>query len=515
VIREALVLEGSVRGTGLHAAGIIIAPKDLTEIIPVATSKETNLLITQFEGKIIENAGVIKMDFLGLKTLTVIRDALKLIEQNHHIKIDIDAIPLDDVKTLELYARGETNGTFQFESVGMQKYLKELKPDKFEDLIAMNALYRPGPIEYIPNFIARKHGREPVTFDLPDMEEYLHETYGITVYQEQVMLLSQKLGGFTKGDADTLRKAMGKKQIETLNKMKGKFLEGATAKGHPAETLEKIWTDWEAFASYAFNKSHSTCYAFVAFQTAYLKAHYPSEYMAAVLTSNLGSIDKVTFYMEECRKMQMNVLGPDLNESGYMFSVNKNGDLRFGLGAVKGVGENAIQALINERNTHGPYRSIFDFTSRVNLRNLNKRTLEACVHAGAFDSFENIHRAQYVTPDKDGFTGLDKAVKYGVSKQEQAFSTQVNLFGELAETEMPLPKLPECEPWSILQKLRNEKEVIGFYLSGHPLDLFKYEIQNFCTVSVAELDDLSKYAKRDITLAGIITIANHRIGKNG
>ncbi|HQV01727.1 MAG TPA: DNA polymerase III subunit alpha, partial [Bacteroidia bacterium] len=320
VIREALVLEGSVRGTGIHAAGIIIAPKDLTEIIPVSKSKETNLLITQFEGKIIENAGVIKMDFLGLKTLTVIRDALKLIKQNHQINIDIDTIPLDDVKTLELYARGETNGTFQFESVGMQKYLKELKPDKFEDLIAMNALYRPGPIEYIPNFIARKHGREPVTFDLPDMEEYLAETYGITVYQEQVMLLSQKLAGFTKGDADNLRKAMGKKQIETLNKMKGTFLQGATAKGHPAEVLEKIWTDWEAFASYAFNKSHSTCYALVAFQTAYLKAHYPSEYMAAVLTSNLGNIDKVTFYMEECRKMQMHVLGPDVNESNYMFS---------------------------------------------------------------------------------------------------------------------------------------------------------------------------------------------------
>ncbi len=516
VIKEALILEGSVRGTGIHAAGIIIAPKDLTEIIPVATSKETELLITQFEGKVIEDAGVIKMDFLGLKTLTIIRHALKLIEENHNVKIDIDAIPLDDQLTLDLYAKGETNGTFQFESPGMQKYLKELKPDKFDDLIAMNALYRPGPIDYIPNFIARKHGREKVVYDLPDMEEYLKETYGITVYQEQVMLLSQKLAGFTKGDADTLRKAMGKKQIEVLNKMKSKFMEGAALNGHPQDKLNKIWTDWEAFASYAFNKSHSTCYAFVAFQTAYLKAHYPSEYMAAVLTNNLSNIDKVTFFMEECRKMQIPVLGPDINESDYMFSVNKQGQIRFGLGGVKGVGENAIQSLIQERKANGPYKSIFDFTSRANLRAVNKRTLEACVYAGAFDSFEGVHRAQYFAIDKDNLNGLDKAVKYGQAHHEQASSAQVSLFGDVMEAEMPEPKLPVVEEWSVLQKLHHEKEVIGFYLSGHPLDLFKYELKSFCNVTIAELnEDLKKYYKRDISFAGIITVANHRVGKTG
>ncbi|MCK6649099.1 MAG: DNA polymerase III subunit alpha, partial [Bacteroidia bacterium] len=339
VLKEALILEGSVRGTGIHAAGIIIAPKDLTEIIPVATSKESELLITQYDGKVIEDAGVIKMDFLGLKTLTILRDALRMIKQNHGVDIVIDDIPLDDQETFELYQRGDTNGTFQFESAGMQKYLKELKPDKFADLIAMNALYRPGPIEYIPNFIKRKHGLEPVVYDLPEMEEYLSDTYGITVYQEQVMLLSQKLAGFSKGDADVLRKAMGKKDKATLDKMKSKFMDGATAKGLPADKLEKIWTDWEKFAQYAFNKSHSTCYAFVAFQTAYLKAHYPGEYMASVLTHNLSNIDKITFFMDECKRMGVSVLGPDVNESSYQFSVNKAGQIRFGMGAVKGVGE--------------------------------------------------------------------------------------------------------------------------------------------------------------------------------
>ncbi|MFM9008784.1 MAG: DNA polymerase III subunit alpha, partial [Bacteroidota bacterium] len=336
VLQEALVLEGSVRNTGIHAAGIIIAPMDLTEIIPVATSKDTELLITQFDGKVIEDAGVIKMDFLGLKTLTIIKDALRLIRQNHGVDIDIDTIPLDDSRTLELYQRGETNGTFQFESVGMQKYLKDLRPDKFEDLIAMNALFRPGPLAYIPNFIARKHGREAVVYDLPAMQEFLEETYGITVYQEQVMLLSQKLAGFTKGEADTLRKAMGKKQKDVLDKMKGKFMDGCAANGHDPKVCEKVWTDWEAFASYAFNKSHSTCYAFVAFQTGYLKAHYPAEYMASVLTHNLSQLEKVTFFMEECRRMGLTVLGPDINESDYNFSVNKSGKIRFGLGAVKG-----------------------------------------------------------------------------------------------------------------------------------------------------------------------------------
>ncbi|MFN6081843.1 MAG: DNA polymerase III subunit alpha, partial [Bacteroidota bacterium] len=353
VLKEALVLEGSVRGTGIHAAGIIIAPKDLSELIPVATVKDVNLLVTQYDGKVIEDAGVIKMDFLGLRNLSIIRDALLLIKQNHGVEIDINTIPLDDKQTLELFARGETNATFQFESVGMQKYLKELKPDRFDDLIAMNALYRPGPLQYIPNFIARKHGKEEVTYDLEVMQDILKDTYGITVYQEQVMLLSQKLANFTKGDADVLRKAMGKKDRKTLDKLKPQFIENAGKNGHDATILEKVWTDWEAFASYAFNKSHSTCYAFVAFQTGYLKAHYPAEYMACVLTHNQSNIDKVTFFMEECRRMGIPVLGPDVNESEVNFAVNKKGEIRFGLGAIKGVGEGAVEMLIQERTTNG------------------------------------------------------------------------------------------------------------------------------------------------------------------
>lgn len=519
VLKEALVLEGSVRNTGIHAAGIIIAPKDLTEIIPVATSKETELLITQFEGKIIEDAGVLKMDFLGLKTLTILRDALQIIKQNHGIEIDLDTIPLDDKKTFELYQRGETNGTFQFESAGMQKYLKDLKPDKFEDLIAMNALYRPGPMEYIPQYINRKHGREKVKYDLPEMEEYLSETYGVTVYQEQVMLLSQKLAGFTKGDADVLRKAMGKKQKEVLDKMKSKFMDGAQAKGHPAEKLEKIWTDWEAFAMYAFNKSHSTCYAMVAFQTAYLKAHYPAEYMAAVLTHNLSNIDKITFFMEECRRMGVPVLGPEINESYFSFAVNDKAQIRFGLGAVKGVGEAAAVAIIDERDLNGHFHSIFDLLKRVNMRAVNKKSLESLVKAGAFDCFTDTHRAQYLGADKDGSTGIDKAVRFANAFQDAQHRNQQSLFGEAATLDMPDPKLPELEVWPILEKLHHEKEVIGFYISGHPLDLFKYEIKNFCNSSVRELkeqEQLQRLSKRkEITFAGIVTQANHRISKTG
>src|SRR5690606_35834580 len=369
------------------AAGIIIAPKDLSELIPVAANKDVELLITQFEGNIIENAGVIKMDFLGLKTLTILKDALELIKRNYDLDIDIDSIPLDDEKTYELYQKGETNGTFQFESPGMQKYLRELKPDKFADLIAMNALYRPGPLEYIPNFIKRKHGEEPITYDLPEMEEYLSDTYGITVYQEQVMLLSQKLAGFSKGDADVLRKAMGKKQKAVLDKMKSQFVEGAKAKGHPEDKLNKIWTDWEAFAQYAFNKSHSTCYAYVAYQTAYLKAHYPAEFMAAVL-NNQGNIDKIKFYMEECQRMGLSVLGPDVNESLKGFAVSKESVIRFGMNAIKGVGEAAVEDIIREREENGLYSSPFDFIARVNQRTVNKKSLENLVLAGALDSFK-------------------------------------------------------------------------------------------------------------------------------
>lgn len=515
VLKEALRLEGSVRNTGIHAAGIIIAPKDLTEIIPVATSKDTNLLITQYDGKVIEDAGVIKMDFLGLKTLTIIRDALLLIERNHGVKIVIDEIPLDDQKTLELYQRGETNGTFQFESVGMQKYLKELRPDKFEDLIAMNALYRPGPLEYIPNFIARKHGREKVTYDLPAMEEYLEETYGITVYQEQVMLLSQKLAGFTKGDADTLRKAMGKKQKEVLDKMKSKFMEGCKTNGHDLNICEKIWTDWEAFASYAFNKSHSTCYAFVAFQTAYLKAHYPAEYMSSVLTHNLSNIDKITFFMEECRRMGIPVLGPDVNESLYDFGVNTKGEIRFGLGAVKGVGENAVQSIIEER-ANGPFVSIFDLTKRVSSKAANKKCMESMVMAGAFDCFDGVHRAQYFNGDvKDPSTTIERALRFGNAMQMATSSMQNSLFGDDPSDSVTIPSIPVCEPWNSIERLRKEKDVIGFYVSGHPLDEYRFEIRNFCNTTVEQLSDLNALKNREIAMAGILTEVNHRISKTG
>lgn len=514
VLKEAEKLEGGVRGTGIHAAGIIIAPHDLTEIIPVATSKDSNLFITQYEGKVIEDAGVIKMDFLGLRTLTIIRDALRLIKQNHGIEIDIDGIPLDDPATFELYQRGETNATFQFESAGMQKYLKELRPDKFDDLIAMNALYRPGPLAYIPNFIKRKHGLEEITYDLPEMEEYLADTYGITVYQEQVMLLSQKLAGFGKGDADVLRKAMGKKDKATLDKMKGKFMDGATAKGMDSKKLEKIWTDWEAFAQYAFNKSHSTCYAFVAFQTAYLKANYPAEYMAAVMTNNQGNIDKITGFMEECKRMGIPVKGPDVNESDVQFTVNKQGEIRYALSAIKGVGEGAVQAIVDERARAGQYKSIFDFARRANTRAVNKKAFEALAVAGAFDSF-GLHRAQFFTADKrDGLTVLEKAVKYGAQIQNAHNSNAISLFGNAGEGEVDIsePPINPCEEWSLLEKLKKEKEVIGIYLSGHPLEDYKLEIKTFTNCTLNEIE-IKK--DRELKIAGIVTSSDTRFAKNG
>jgi DNA polymerase III subunit alpha len=516
-IREALILEGSVRGTGIHAAGIIIAPSDLTDLIPVAMVKDSDLLITQFDGKVIENAGVIKMDFLGLKTLTIIKSALELIRQNYGRTIDIDTIELDDKATFALYQRGETNGTFQFESAGMQKHLKDLKPDKFEDLIAMNALYRPGPIEYIPNFIARKNGKEAVSYDLPSMEEILKETYGITVYQEQVMLLSQKLANFTKGEADSLRKAMGKKQKEILDKMKARFIAGCKENNHEKDKCEKVWSDWESFAQYAFNKSHSTCYAFVAYQTAYLKANYPGEYMSAVLTHNLSNIDKITFFMEECKRMGLKVLGPDVNESNYNFSVNDKHEIRFGLGAVKGVGEGAVEAIINERKENGPFKSLLDLVTRVNLKNVNKRCMESLVMAGAFDFDKNSHRGQWFEKDprENNITNLEKAIRYGGGAQEAKNSQQVSLFGEASAVDMPAPKFQPSEKWSELERLRNEKEVIGFYISGHPLDSFRFEIQAFCNVDVSQLSDLTKLRGREISFAGIVTGANHRITKTG
>lgn len=515
VINQAVLLEGSVRSTGIHAAGIIIAPTDITEILPVLTSKETDLLITQFEGKEIEDAGVIKMDFLGLKTLSILKDALKLIKRNYGIDIDIDNLPLDDEKTLQLYQRGETTGTFQFESANMQKYLRELKPDKFEDLIAMNALYRPGPMDYIPRFIDRKFGREPVTYDLPEMEEYLQETYGITVYQEQVMLLSQKLANFTKSDADNIRKAMGKKDFATLSKEKSKFLEGCAKNNLDLDICNKIWVDWESFASYAFNKSHSTCYAYVAFQTAYLKAHFPADYMAAVLTHNLNDIKKITFFIDECKRMGIPVLGPDVNESGFDFMVNNQGEIRFGMGAIKGLGENAVNSIIEEREANGEYASIFNLVERVNLRNINKRSLEALAGAGAFDQFENTHRAQYFYKSAaDGATFLETALKYGYNFQTKASGLQPSLF-DAADESLPEVQMPECEQWSNIEKLKYEREVIGFYMSGHPLDDYRAEIMAYCPNSISEVNavDPDKIADMQLSFAGVITSARHRTSK--
>jgi DNA polymerase III subunit alpha len=512
VLHAAEKLEGSVRSVGIHAAGIIIAPRDLTDILPMATSKETELLITQYDGSVVESAGVIKMDFLGLKTLSILKDTVELIKKNHGVEIDIDSLPLDDVQTYEVFQRGETNAIFQFESVGMQKYLKELKPDKLEDLIAMNALFRPGPLQYIPSFIARKHGQERVAYDLEEMEEYLQETYGITVYQEQVMLLSQKLAGFTKGEADTLRKAMGKKQISVLNKLKPKFIEQASQKGHNERILEKIWIDWEKFASYAFNKSHSTCYAIVAYQTAYLKAHYPAEFMASVLTHTKGNIEKITFFMEECQRMGIPVLSPDINESGINFVANRKGQLRFGLSGVKGLGEAAIDNILEERNLNGPYSSIFDLVKRVSLRAVNKKSLEALVLSGAFDFFEAAHRGLYFAPSDKYDTLIEHAIRYGNACQEAALSNQMSLFGGIDQTDIPIPTLPDASPWSLIETLQKEKETIGIYLSAHPLDEYKVEVKYFTT---CPLSDIPKYKDRRIRVAGIVIRANHRVNMRG
>ena len=512
VLHEAEKLEGNIRNTGIHAAGIIIAPKDLLDILPVCTSKESDLLVTQFEGKIIEDAGVIKMDFLGLRNLTILRDCLKMIEKNHGINIDIDAVPLDDPKVYELFQQGNLNAIFQFESDGMKKYMKDLRPDRFDDLIAMNALYRPGPIAYIPNYINRKHGREEVKYDLPEMEEYLKDTYGITVYQEQVMLLSQKLAGFSKGDADVLRKAMGKKDRATLDKMKSKFMDGAVAKGFKADKLNKIWTDWEAFASYAFNKSHSTCYALVAYQTAFLKAHYPAEYMAAVLTSSMGNIERITFFMDDCKQIGLEVLGPDINESEEFFGVNEKGQVRFGLGAIKGTGEAAVNSIMEERLKNGKFKDFWDFVKRINLRTVNKKTFESLAYAGAFDCF-NHHRAIFFAiPPGDKETLIEKAIRYGNTVHQEKDKVQNSLFGG-SVMDVPVPKIVPCPPWSEIEKLKNEQEVVGFYISGHPLDSFKLELDTFCSCQLEKV--LDNYKSKDVAVAGIVTKAVVRQGKNG
>jgi DNA polymerase-3 subunit alpha len=522
VLHEAERLEGSVRNTGIHAAGIIIAPKDLTELIPVATAKDSDLWVTQIEGSVIEDAGVLKMDFLGLKTLTILKDAIELISENHGIRIDLDAIPLDDEKTFQLYQRGDTIGTFQFESPGMQKYLRELKPDTFNDLIAMNALYRPGPMAYIPNYIDRKHGRESITYDLPEMEEILKDTYGITVYQEQVMLLSQRLAGFSKGQADVLRKAMGKKDRKILDKMKDSFIEGATKNLYPKERLEKIWTDWEAFAQYAFNKSHSTCYAYVANQTAYLKAHYPADYMAAVL-NHAGSIEKITFFMEECKRMGIKVLGPDINESQKGFAVNKAGEIRFGLGGMKGVGEAAVESIIEERKRNGAFKNIFDFIKRINQRTVNKKTLESLAYAGAFDCFPEYHRAQYFyVPPEETISGLERIIKYGQVIQTQNATATNTLFGDLPITmEIPPPRLPDCPPWPLIVQLDHEKEITGMFLSGHPLDHHKFEMRHYNITAILDFSEFKEIISkqpnpnRQFRLLGLVTDAQHKISRQG
>ena len=515
-INQAKVLEGSVRNTGIHACGVIITPDDITNFVPVALAKDSEMVCTQFDNSVVESAGLLKMDFLGLKTLTLIKDAVRIIKERHGIELDPENFPIDDVKTYELFQRGETVGIFQYESAGMQKYMRELKPTVFADLIAMNALYRPGPLEYIPSFIKRKHGLETITYDLDDMKEYLEETYGITVYQEQVMLLSQKLADFTKGEADVLRKAMGKKQKNVLDEMKPKFINQAAAKGHDSKKLEKIWKDWEAFASYAFNKSHSTCYAWIAYQTAYLKAHYPAEYMASVLSNNMNDITQVTFFMEECKRMGIQVLGPDVNESKSDFTVNMEGQIRFGLAAIKGAGNAAVNAIIEEREAGGLYKDVFTFTKRVNLKAVNKKTMEVLAMAGGFDCFVDFHRRQYLEAPDNEATLLEKAIKYAQKVIQEEESSQVSMFGGGGGLDIPVPSIPNMEPFSQLQQLNIEKEVVGLYISGHPLDQFKVEIEAFTNTGLPELADLSQLkSKGEIKLAGAVTSFAHRTTKNG
>ena len=516
VLNQAVVLEGSLRNTGIHACGVIITPDDMTKFIPMAKAKDSELMVTQFDNSVVEDAGMLKMDFLGLKTLSIIKTAIENVERRFGTKIDIDKVPLDDQKTYELYQRGETNGTFQFESPGMQKHLRSLKPDKFEDLIAMNALYRPGPMEYIPDFIKRKHGQQQIEYDLDDMEEYLAETYGITVYQEQVMLLSQKLAGFTKGEADVLRKAMGKKKRDVLDKMKPKFIGQAMDKGHAEDKLNKIWTDWEAFAAYAFNKSHSTCYSVVAYHTGFLKANYPAEYMASVLTHNQSNNDKIGFFMEECRNLGIKVLGPDVNESDQHFVVNQIGEIRFGMGAIKGTGEAAVQAIIKERNENGKFTDIFDFASRVDLRAVNKKSFETLAKAGGFDCFDTYHRRQYVEPDDEGQSLIEKSIKYANKMAQEAASNQVSLFGGSGDATTTFkPRVGHIEPYGEIEKLNIEKEMVGLYITGHPLDQYAFEMKFFTNTEISDLKDLEQLRGREIKMGGVVSSVQHRMTKTG
>lgn len=508
LIKKTLVfaqtLEGSVRHTGVHACGIIIGKDDLENYIPLSTAKGSDLKVTQYDGKHVEDVGLLKMDFLGLKTLSIIKDAVENIKHSKGIELNIDTISFDDEQTFELYAKGETTALFQFESDGMKKYLKDLKPNKFDDLIAMNALYRPGPMDYIKNFIARKHGKEKIVYDLPEMEEILKDTYGITVFQEQVMLLSQKLASFTKGQADSLRKAMGKKIKSMMDDLKVKFVEGCKANGHDEKIVEKIWHDWEKFAQYAFNKSHSTGYAYVSFQTAYLKAHYPAEYMSAVLSRNLSDIKKVSQFMSEAKRMGLDVLLPDINESYNNFTVNEKGQIRFGMGGIKNVGTSAVEEIVKERKENGKFNSFFDFIERVNLASVNKRTLEALAYAGAFDEIDKYTRSQYFAESgKDGLNFIEECLKYGGKLKNGSDENQASIFSA-DKIEIKKPDVPEAEEWNKLDRLKFEKEVIGIYLSEHPLDEYELEISTFCNADVADLTDLKSLKGKEIKMAAII-----------
>ena len=517
-LKYAEKLEGSIRQTGVHACGVIIGQDDLEKFAPMAIAKDAELNVVEFEGKEVESVGLIKMDFLGLRTLSIIKDAVENVKAVHGVDVDIDDIPLDDAQTYEVFARGDTTGLFQFESPGMKKHLRNLKPNRFEDLIAMNALYRPGPMEYIPNFIARKHGQEPVTYEIADMEEYLNDTYGITVYQEQVMLLSQKLAGFTGGEADTLRKAMGKKKRDVLDKMKPKFIEGCKQRGHDEKICDKIWGDWEAFASYAFNKSHSTCYAYVAYQTGYLKAHYPSEFMAALLSRNLADIKQLTLYMNECKRMGIRVLGPDINESMRTFSSNKAGDVRFGLGAVKGVGEAAVESIIAERNANGRFKDIYDLMERVNFSAVNRKCFENLAYAGGFDSISGFHRGKFFgadARDNTGVTFIEQLMRYGQRFQAEKNNAQQSLFGGGGHVDIQRPVLPACADWSQLETLAKEREMIGHYLSAHPLDDYKIIINHMCKTQLTELENLEALKGQEIAVAGMVVSVQNLITKTG
>ena len=504
-LRIAQRLEGSVRQIGLHACGVIIGRNSLTEHLPVCKFKDSELLVTQFDGHFVEDVGMLKMDFLGLKTLSIIKDAVDNIRESKGIEIDIDHIPMDDAPTLELYSRGETTGLFQFESPGMKKYLKDLKPNRFEDLIAMNALYRPGPMEYIPSFINRKHGKEKIEYDLPEMEEYLKDTYGITVYQEQVMLLSRKLAGFTRGEADSLRKAMGKKIKKMMDELKVKFEAGAKKNGISKQKIDKIWSDWESFAQYAFNKSHSTCYAYVSYQTAYLKANYPAEFMAAVLSRNITDIKKIGQFMDECRRMGISIFGPDVNESNVRFTVTNKGDIRFGLGAIKGVGENAVRSIIDERVSQGPFSDIYDFVERNDLHQINRKNFEGLAVAGALDCFESISRSQYLdTIEEEDPTFIEQLIKFGNQIQYERNTPQQNLFGEASSIAISRPEPPEIGPWDDIATCKHEKELLGFYLTSHPLDRFRLEIDAFCPQKLEDLADLQPFRGRDVVFCGMV-----------